>query len=380
MIIKDLKTIGYLLGTQIVAVFSRFIPKTNSKILFFSTPDYADNAKFIYDKMVESKLDKKLDLIWITTNELPVKHVKRRTTQYYFNILTAKYIIATHGIPFWKAHNQIAIFTEHGLPFKASGYLASLSFQQRISLLITSKKLNYFLSTSRFHALIISKIWRVSLTKILITGWPRLDGLFNTTPIEITEQLGIKKINDQKLILYAPTFRDNGKDDFSKTLLENDQVLKYLVSNQLIVVYKPHTKVDDLTLQLHHPNIVLLQNSDLQKKSLHIHNLFSIFDFIITDYSSIFYEATLLDKPLIFYMPDLREYSKNRGFLFHPKKWLPGHISINIDELLLALNEVIDNDKYKQKRRIIRDLMFDNYNNCSQRVVNSLFKNIYHKW
>jgi CDP-glycerol glycerophosphotransferase (TagB/SpsB family) len=372
--INDLKTLGYLLSTQIVAIFSSFIPKNNLKVLFFSTPDYADNAKFIYDKMVELKLDTKFNLIWISSNVLPVRYVIRRTLQYYFHILTAKYIIATHGIPFWKSYNQVAIFTEHGLPFKASGYLALLSFQQRISLLITSKKINYFLSTSRFHALIISRIWRVPLNKIMITGWPRLDGLFRHNPVEIAGQLGIKKIKDQKLILYAPTFRENSTDDFSKTLLKNDRFQLYLTDMKFILVYKPHIKIDDPPVKPSHSNIIILKNRDLERKKLHLYDLLSIFDLIVTDYSSIFYEATLLDKPLIFYVPDLLEYSRKRGFLFHPKKWLPGPISTTPDSLLIALNEITENDKYKQKRCFIKELMFDEYDNCSQRVVNSLFK------
>lgn len=374
MMIKNLKTLCYFLCTQIVAVFSSFIPKNSLKVLFFSTPDYADNAKFIYDKMVELKLDQKLDLIWISRYSLPVKYVIRRTAQYFFNILTARYIIATHGIPFWKACNQIALFTEHGLPFKASGYLAKLSFQQRISVLITSKKLNFFLSTSRFHALIISKIWRVPFNKILITGWPRHDGLFRHNPLEIAGQLGIKKIKDHKLILYAPTFRENSIEDFSKTLLKNDLFQHYLTDMKFILVYKPHTKVGDPYVKPSHSNIIILKNRDLEKKKLHLYDLFSVFDLIITDYSSIFYEATLLNKPLIFYMPDLLKYNRKRGFLFHPKKWLPGPISTTPDNLLIALNEIIENDKYKQKRCLIKELMFDEYDNCSQRVVDSLFK------
>ena len=65
---------------------------------------------------------------------------------------------------------------------------------------------------------------------------------------------------------------------------------------------------------------------------------------------------------------------ENEDFYSTQKKWLPGPISTTPDNLLIALNEIIENDKYKQKRCLIKELMFDEYNNCSQRVVDSLFK------
>ncbi len=149
MLSENLKYFIILIINQVISLISNFIPKNRNKILFFSKPDYSDNAKYIYEKMLEMNLNNRLDLIWAVYTKVNVNNVKRRTLKYFYHILTTKYIISTHGVPLWKSINQIAVFTEHGLPFKASGHLArtdqfNVSFKQRISLYITSKKLTTF--------------------------------------------------------------------------------------------------------------------------------------------------------------------------------------------------------------------------------------------
>jgi CDP-glycerol glycerophosphotransferase len=382
---EDLKFFFVLVMDQVISLFSNFIPKNSNKVLFFSKPDYSDNAKYIYEKMLEMKLNNRLDLIWAVYTKVNVNNVRRRTLKYFYNILTAKYIISTHGVPHWKSKNQIAILTGHGLPFKASDYLArtnliNFSYKQRISLYITSKKINYLLSTSRLHAIILAAEWRLNMDKILITGFPRQDALYNKQAKKIASKFNIEKDKFYKLILYVPTFRDYNKDDLSSDILGNENFLKYLEVKNILLIYKPHLRVfahspriSELIIKFNHPNVIMLIDKDLIKEGIHLYEFLSVFDLIITDYSSIFYDATLLDIPIIFYVPDLETYSMDRGFIFEPSKWLPGHLTRNLDELLFALNKSNTSDPYRQKRNFIRDMMFDKKNGCSLRVINTLF-------
>lgn len=376
MIRSNLTFLIYFIFTQGVSFISNIIPKIDNKVLFFSSPDYSDNAKYIYEKMIELKLNKKLNLIWVVHSRAKGNFVRHRTLKYCFHILTAKYIIATHGIPYWKSRNQIAIFTEHGLPFKASGYLSKMPLKRCLSLHNTSKKTNYLLSTSRFHSFLLAAIYRVSLDKILITGFPRQDGLFSKNAQELAMKIDVNKDKFSNIILYVPTFRDWGSDDFASVVLTNDKLLNYLQEMNMLLVYKPHKNVivDGSLYDFNHSNVMILKDVNLIDNGLHLYEFFSVFDLVITDYSSIFYESSLIDVPIIFYMPDIHAYSMNRGFLFNPKKWLPGHITTNLDELLCALNEVFESDPYKQKRIRMKELMFDKQNNCSLNVITAIFQ------
>jgi len=372
------KTIGYLLYVMLrqgLSLISCLIPKNKRKILFFSSPDYSDNAKYIYEKMIEMKLERHFQLIWAVHKPIEANCVLRGTPMYFYHILTAKYIIATHGIPYWKASNQIAIFTEHGLPFKASGYLSRLPFEDRISLNLLSKRVDYILSTSQFHAILLSAIYRVDPARILITGWPRQDGLFNEKSEQAAAKVSIYKKRYDKVILYAPTFRESRRDDLSSTLLESNEFIRFLCANNILCAYKPHKNVDigELESRTKDSSILVLKDEDLSREGLHLYDFLAVFDLIITDYSSIFYDAALLDIPVIFYMPDLQHYRVERGFLFSPDRWLPGHIVESSSKMADKIEEVFRQDPHKERREFIRDLMFEVHRDCSRKVINRLF-------
>ena len=379
MFSENLKLFFILIVYQAISLFSNFIPKNNNKVLFFSSPDYSDNAKYIYEKMLEMKLNNRLDLIWAVFTKVNGNNVRRRTLKYLYHILTTKYIISTHRVPFWKSKNQKVIFTEHGLPFKATGYLThtdviNFSLKQRIKLHITSKKIGYILSTSYLHAIILAATWRLSMDKILITGFPRQDALYNEQAKKIASKYSIEKDKFSKLILYVPTFRERDNDDLSRDILSNKKFLKNLKIKNILLVYKPHknTKISEFVTNFNHPNVIILKDEDFEE-GIHLYDFFSVFNLIITDYSSIFYDATLLDIPIIFYVPDLERYSLDRGFIFKPSKWLPGHLTRNQNELLFALNNSFKYDPYKQKRNFIKNIMFDKKSDCSLRVIKTLF-------
>ncbi len=104
-IIGDIRSLVYDIVTLTFSALSRFIPKDAHKILFFSVPDYSDNAKYVYDKMLGSGFGETHQLIWCVYSPINANHVFRRSREYIFHALTAKYIISTHGTPAWKSKN-----------------------------------------------------------------------------------------------------------------------------------------------------------------------------------------------------------------------------------------------------------------------------------
>lgn len=374
---KNLKYLLTIIFYNVISILSYIIPKNRHKIIFISSPDYSDNAKYIYDKMIEKKLNKKLNLIWLVNKPMNINHAIINSPLFFYYILTSKYIICTHGIPYWKSKNQTAILTEHGLPFKASGYISNISFRNRISLHFTSKKLNYILSSSRFHAILLMAIYRIPSNKILITGFPRQDGLIKKKDIDQTNF--IPSINQyNKIILYAPTFRDWKNNDVSNTILNNEKFLTFLKEKNWYLIYKPHKNVilNNYIYNVNEKNVYILKDTELIQKKLHLYDVFSIFDIVITDYSSIFYEASYLDVPIIFYMPDYKEYNSKRGLLFNPKKWLPGMITTTVQQLIKSLDSINDRDNYQSKRTIIKKFMFDVEKNSTEKIIKVLLRDI----
>ena len=90
-----------------------------------------------------------------------------------------------------------------------------------------------------------------------------------------------------------------------------------------------------------------------------IYPALNLFDALITDYSSIYFDYLLLDRPVIFYPYDYDNYIRNdRSLLFDYKQMAPGHICMSQDEIEAALLQIAD-DPYKQKRHEVLELVFN---------------------
>jgi CDP-glycerol glycerophosphotransferase (TagB/SpsB family) len=103
--------------------------------------------------------------------------------------------------------------------------------------------------------------------------------------------------------------------------------------------------------------------------------MYSVSDFVISDYSSIIYEAGIMNKHLIFYAFDLDNYKDSRDFFIDYDKELPGPIVKNGKELKTFLGNP-DYSKYKNRNMISKyvDLTIDNY---SKNMVNEIKKVLY---
>ena len=108
-------------------------------------------------------------------------------------------------------------------------------------------------------------------------------------------------------------------------------------------------------------------------ENVDINELYVMSDLLITDYSSVFFDYAILNRPILFYMYDLEEYRDElRGFYLDINKELPGKITIDEDELL----SVIKNENYKEYDEKLKEFR-NTYNNledgkASQRVINNL--------
>src|SRR5699024_8866471 len=102
--------------------------------------------------------------------------------------------------------------------------------------------------------------------------------------------------------------------------------------------------------------------------------LLGIVDLLITDYSSIFYDYLVTDKPIIHYLYDLETYSKSRGLYFGVDE-LPVDVAFNIDEVLRFINQYLKTDHKSSMQYKLNKQQFcpheDGY--VSKRVVDLFF-------
>ncbi len=305
------------------------------------------------------------------------KNVKDRIL-YCFYILKCMYHIATARVCILDGYSIPISILKHKKDLKiiqiwhASGAIKKFGYQsinkkegrgEEISKLMNMHK-NYSvvmapsITTAEFY----KEAFGVDDGKIFINGLPRLDYILD-------ENAGIDKINEiyeqydklrdknKKIILYVPTFRkcsDNAQ--YIKELIESINYDKY----NLIIRLHP---LDN--------NNELVKDYSISKK-YSTYDLLKISDYIITDYSAVAFEASILDKPIFFYVYDINEYEKIRGLNVNLFEEMKNATSINIKEIV----ECIENNKYDYnelnefKNRYIEDISIYN----TKKLVNLILK------
>ncbi len=269
----------------------------------------------------------------------------------------------------------IGINLWHGIPLKKIGYDINDNIKNlkpaifKIFDLIKQKD-SYYIVNSEYEQSCYETAFLTSKDNIKIIGSPRLDVLLHDIPhsdLFMEEDFAnIKSFKEQgkKLFFYTPTFRDTGKD--ISGWLKSDRLRQFLKDNNAILVCKLHF-ADKNSLNFDLPKEFYKMDSDSD-----IYPVLKYSDALITDYSSIYFDYLLLDKPILYYPIDLEEYQeKCRGFYRPYEDLTAGVKAYNEDELVSAMNDVINEvDNYKEKRKLLRDKMFkyQDGKNC-ERVV-----------
>lgn len=232
---------------------------------------------------------------------------------------------------------------------------------------------HYFMTVGEVDKKCVLESIKLPDNQIKILGFPRLDVLFNEFKDEDlfmeNEFKQIKQFKKQgkKLLIYVPTHRKSDKNIYG--WLKNPILNKLLEENNAILLCKLHF-IDANNINLENKNSIYKINSqsDLQP-------ILRLCDGLITDYSSVYFDYLLLNRPIIHYVPDLDEYQKNSPFYEPFENKAAGSITFNEDELLNSINNLLnDNDAFKDKRdTLLRKtyLYFDN-KNC-ERIINFLW-------
>ena len=187
--------------------------------------------------------------------------------------------------------------------------------------------------------------------EILEYGYPRNDILYAKNKEEqaykIKQSLGLP--NDKKVILYAPTWRDDefySKGKYKFTLKLDLPLLKHYLQNEYIILLRTHQYISD---QL---DITGLEGFAYNvSKYDDISELYLISDICITDYSSVFFDYANLRRPMLFYTYDIEKYENQlRGFYIDMKTELPGPLLYTSEEVLQAIKNIHKiNEQYQDK-------------------------------
>ncbi|MGL5153136.1 MAG: CDP-glycerol glycerophosphotransferase family protein [Clostridium sp.] len=197
------------------------------------------------------------------------------------------------------------------------------------------KNYDYVFTSSEKSKGIMASAFNMKEEQVIPIGVASTDRLFNKKILDYYKEEMRKKykiINGKKVILYAPTFRGDGI--FNKAYIDMDiERIQKSLGEEWVIIYKHHPLNNEETFKYKkNKNIINGNNQNLYK-------LFSITDVLISDYSAIIYDFTILERPIILFVPDLEEYENERGFYINYKKEIPGIITTKEEEIIKVVKE-----------------------------------------
>jgi CDP-glycerol glycerophosphotransferase (TagB/SpsB family) len=342
--------------------------------VFMSQPDFACNPHALW-KYITEHTDH--DTAWIVKkvinynilNERGIKCAVYDTLESCELLESADVFIANSytflNIP--KKDNQLLVNLWHGSGVKAHDY-----YDHNLNPRHVIKLKNYFgkVDLMCVHSLDdrfkLSAMLHFDLRKIYVTGQPRLDLVTTSDGKNMLKKIfgeGIEKYDH--LIFFAPSYRSNmschaGKiysdnifrlDDFDK-----EQLNDFLVKNNAALIYKLHpieqTAFSGRNFEISEHCYELTERI-LFDNDIRYDEMLNAFDIMISDYSSIVFDYLLLDRPVVYLLPDFDEYKTAKGFVFsNIDAYMPGEKAYNFSGLLTALaNALADPNKYAEGRK-----------------------------
>lgn len=288
--------------------------------------------------------------------------------------LRASWVVHSHGgRPRYPGQKIIELW--HGIPIKNIGLMDPGS--QSRGLLEKNRNLQPTIaaSSSRMYEVLMSATRCIPTDRYVRSGFPRLRWLQKDRVASrrlIVDLLGLELREETKVICWMPTHRveksaagSPSRSIFHTQLMEyiSARVAHALEKLDIYIIVKAHPAERRVLAEIDVPlysRVLLINEDELRDKAEDFYELLPGFDGLLTDYSSVYLDFLLLDKPIGFLLSDLEAYQKVRGFLFEPiQPWMPGqklHSSADLLEFLHCL--VTNQDIYKDARASVRQQFY----------------------
>ena len=371
---KVLYSIYFHLGSMCISLLKCFLKSDEKLIVFnsFGGRKYDDSPKCIYEAMLKDSRFADYKLVWSFINphahDIPKgKKVKTDTFLYYKTLLKARAWVTnssmTRGLAFCGIYT-FQLNTWHGTTIKVMG--SDIKASNR-SFRIKKGKPNskdIMLAQGKYDVDMFSRAFNRSRDSFQIIGLPRNDVLAHQSGQlrnELKERLGIDP--QKRVLLYAPTFREYEKDDGNNCISAPPIDLRRwekILGERYILLFRAHYEV---------VNVLNVADSDFVKNVSSYPSLDDLMiasDILISDYSSIFFDYSIMHKPMICYCYDYDKYQKERGMYFDIREWLP---SADDEDALLQLITSTDVNIESEATKVFQERYVTEYGSATQKSL-----------
>lgn len=351
--------------------FIKLIPSQN-KVTMLSRQSDRSNIDFDY---IREEILSRNNNIKVETLCRIIRSDPKERLKYCFYIFKCMYHIATSKVCVLDGYSIPISILKHKKNLEiiqiwhASGAIKKFGYQSLnkkegrgigiAKIMQMHKNYSHVIAPSDTTAKFYEEAFGTKKEKIVLNGLPRLDYILDKGQANILTKKFYKdypKYKNKKIILYVPTFRkelNNGK--YVKDLVNNIDFSKFAL------IIKPHPLDKNKYIFKYTVN-----------KKYSTYDLLKIADYIITDYSAVAFEASILDKPLYFYVYDIDEYIKVRGLNVDLFSEMSDSTSKNIKDIIKNIEN--NNYNFKELEKFKTKYMGKDYYNNTKKLVDFIFK------
>ncbi|UPW00683.1 CDP-glycerol glycerophosphotransferase family protein [Halorussus gelatinilyticus] len=327
---------------------------------------FADNAKYLFLHVAAERPD--IRPVWLSKDPEVVRELQRAGFEAYrcysprglLLTLRAGVVFLTQGhrdLAMPATAGAFAVLLWHGVPLKRISWDAGfreLPKPLRRAHADMADEFDLLTVPGEGVADQFASGLRIDRERMALTGYPRNDALFGAIPGETVGMDGaaLDRIRDladgQKLVFYLPTFRE-WTDESVADRLDLPALDSFLAERDATLVAKTHPR-DSLDLPDGLSHVVALP------EATDVYPFLRYADALVTDYSSVYFDYLLLDRPVVFYAYDRDEYRARRGFYFDYESVAPGPVADSFEDLLAGLDGALDPtaDSYANARAAVR--------------------------
>lgn len=396
---KVAKKIYYALKGKTFYI-SSLLTSVDNKMIYFSTfvgRSYSDTPKAIYEELLQDSRFSDFKFIWVFRDCENYKFLEQNKNTKVVELHSKEEKSALKKSAYWISNyrmfdyyspkkNQVYVQCWHGVPLKRLGCDIKNSDNAMNSLEEIwakyhqdTKRFKYLISPAKWTSEKFASAWDLKRfhkeDAIIEEGYPRNDKLINAGKEEIEKiklLLNLSDIGSKKIILYAPTWRDNqytnGVGYTYETQVDFERLQRELSDNYIILFRAHYLVANEFDFEKYAGFIYDVSKHD------DINDLFLVSDLLITDYSSVFFDFANLKKPIIYYMYDMDYYRDGlRGFYLSLDE-LPGPIVKEEADLVSSINSMTKNFVIDEKYIAFNNKFnYLNDGKASKRVIDKIF-------
>lgn len=369
------KIVGFLFK-----ILVKVLKPNENRVLFGAMNGnwYGDNSRHLFEWVLANRPD--LKPVWLTNNRKVKRKLKDQNKPVVlifsfrgiFIVARARMGFFTDSLrdlfidPFATHDNIKLIALRHGRSVKRVRFARlghKISDKEKKERLWESKLIEYAISTSEFVSDIQEECLKIGREKHVVTGYPRNDSVIvpNSKSNNIWQDF-LGDLMPEKIILYGPSWR-HGRgftNFFPFEDFDEKKLIETLREEKILLLLRPHvTELEKKDLRYFFDR--LAENSDVVKIASHkvfpdVNTLIPYVDALISDYSALYHDFLLLNKPMLFIPYDYEDFAQKNGFLYDYYENLPGPAIESFSELCNNFIEISKgDDKYFEKRESLKN-------------------------